>query len=83
MRTVPSSREANKWKPFCHLLNYVKLVNCFLLFNFLIISSYFLTSADINVSQLLERSSALIRKSESPLSLGPGPRMLKLTISIL
>lgn len=56
----------------------LQLVNCFLLFNFAIIPSYFLTFPDLNVSQLLEYSLALICKSESPLSLGPGPRVLKL-----
>lgn len=42
-----------------------------------------LTFPHVNVSQLLKCPSALICKSESPFSLGPGPRVLKLTISIL
>ena len=33
-------------------MNYVQLVNCFLLFNFLMILFYFLTFPDVNVSQL-------------------------------
>lgn len=53
-----------------HLLNYVQASQLLLIL--LCSLSYFLTSADITISQLLRRSSALIRKKwESSLT---GPR---------
>lgn len=81
LKILPNSMEVTK-QPILPPPE-IQLFNCFLLFNLLIISSYFLTFSVMNVSQLLKHSLALICKSERPLPLGPSPTVLKLTSSIL
>lgn len=47
------------------------------------ITSYFLTFSDINITQLLKCCIYLICRRERPSPLGPDPRVLKLTTTML